>query len=296
MCGACFRFLVSERPSCAKCAFIERTSGPRRTSLALSFVLLAAGVAFALVRAELVDLVTALAAVAIAAVLAVAGWRIARRPPREVRELEEDEAPALSAPLAGSAHPYRGLVRRAALAAAPKASGTTVVLVVLASLAVSGVLAPAALRLPVWIEAEIAIGLAFTSLAAVLGVLLYRGYRLRDDFVFVAPWERLGGSGGSKKSPWSLDGCSGIDGEGLAVILLLLVALLGAILLVELVVPLVFLLAYALVMKALKTAAHDRHGCEGRLARSIGWGAGWALLYVLPVALVVAAVHFARLV
>jgi len=295
MCSACFRFLVSERPSCAKCAFIERTSGPRRTSLALSFVLIASGVAFTLVHAELIDLAIAFVTDGIVVVLAVAGWMIARRPEREVRELEEEEqAPDLSAPMAGGAHPYRALARRAALAAAPKVSGTTVVLVVLASLAFSGVIAPAALRLPLWIELEIGIAISFVALGAVLTALLYRGYRLRDDFVFVAPWERFGRGGGSTKSSSSLDGCSGADAEGVAVMVLLLVALLGAFVLVELVVPLAFLLAYAVVMKALKTVAHDRHGCEGRLARSIGWGAGWSLVFVLPVALVVAAVHFVR--
>ena len=63
---------------------------------------------------------------------------------------------------------------------------------------------------------------------------------------------------------------------------------------VELVVPLVFVLVYVVVMKALTTVAHDRHDCRGALARSIGWGAAWALLFVGPLAVVVLGVHALR--
>lgn len=294
MCSACFRFLVGERPSCAKCAFVERTRTQRRASLAIAFVLLTWGVGLALWHVAALELALVVVAGVFAMILAGAVWA-ATRPSSTpaVRALDEDEASEVDEPLAPAAHPYRARARRAALAAAPRVSGTATVFVVLAAFTVAGVAVPAALRTSLWIELEAALGVFGLALAAVLATLLYRGFRLRDDFVFVGPWEQLGG-GGRGGSGWSCDGCSGVDGEGIAVVLLLVVALLAAVLLVELVVPLAFLLVYALVMKALKTVAHDRHDCRGALGRSIAWGGAWAFLFLLPLATLVWAIQALR--
>lgn len=292
MCGACFRFVVDERPSCAKCAFVERTRTQRRASLAVSFVLLTWGAGLGLWRAAMLDLALVVIAGVTAILLAGLVW-VATRPAAApvVRALEEEEAELVEEPLAPAAHPYRARARRAALAAAPRVSGTATVLVVLAAFAFCGVAIPASLRTSLWIELEIALGGAWLALSVVLATLLYRGYRLRDDFMFVGPWEHFHGGGGGS-SP-GCDGCSA-DGEGLVIALLLVVALAAAVLLVELLVPLVFVLVYVVIMKALTTVAHDRHDCRGALARSAGWGAAWAFLFVWPLAAVVLGIQALR--
>ena len=63
---------------------------------------------------------------------------------------------------------------------------------------------------------------------------------------------------------------------------------------VELALPLVFFLMYGLFMRAIGRVANDRHGCEGALARSAGWGLGWATLYVAPIAALTWALHLLR--
>jgi hypothetical protein len=60
---------------------------------------------------------------------------------------------------------------------------------------------------------------------------------------------------------------------------------------VELVAPLTFFLTYWLFMRAIGRVANDRHGCEGDLSRSMGWGALWATAYVLPIAALTWALH-----
>mgnify|MGYP007037395642 FL=1 len=80
----------------------------------------------------------------------------------------------------------------------------------------------------------------------------------------------------------------------LALAIVLSLALGAAWVLVELALPLVFFLMYWLFMRAIGRVANDRHGCEGSLARSLGWGLGWATVYVAPIALVTWALHALR--
>lgn len=291
MCPACFRHLVGERPACARCAFVESTRSQRRASLAVAFVLLTWGGGLALWRIEGLELGIVIVAGVLSIVLTGVVWA-ATLPAASaaVRVLDEEEAELVEEPLAAAAHPYRARARRAALAAAPRVSGTATVLVVLAAFVFCGVAIPASLRTALWIELEIALAGGWLALSVVLATLLHRGYRLRDDFMFVGPWEHFHGGGGSGPG---CDGCSA-DGEGLVIALLLVVALAAAVLLVELVVPLVFVLVYVVIMKALTTVAHDRHDCRGALARSIGWGAAWAFVFVAPLAVVVLGVHALR--
>jgi hypothetical protein len=180
--------------------------------------------------------------------------------------------------------------------------------------AASAVLLPATLRLPRWLEAELVLGLWWLIVMAVTTTLLYRGFRLRDDFVYFAPWDRPSApseaSGeklasspkrGGKTGSW-LDGISPLDGladaEGCLVLLAGIVfaglALGAAWVLVELALPVIFLFMYALFMKAIGRVANDKHDCQGALSRSLGWGAFWATVYVVPIALIAWLLHVAH--
>jgi hypothetical protein len=184
-------------------------------------------------------------------------------------------------------------VRRALLAASPRVSGSATAAVVLASLAASAVLLPASLKLPRWVEAELVLGLWWVIVTATLAVLLYRGFRLRDDFVYFAPWNRPAAPAGkaaasSGNSSITADGCVSVDVEGCVIGIVVAVALAAAFgvawIAVELVAPVTFLLMYWLFMRAIGRVANDHHGCEDDLVKSIGWGALWASAYVLPIA------------
>ena len=103
-------------------------------------------------------------------------------------------------------------------------------------------------------------------------------------------------SGGGSIVDWSIgDGCSGADGEGCIAAIVVVVALGAALgiawVFVELAMPLAFFLLYAVLMRAIRRAASDRRGCAGDLAKSLGWGALWATIYVLPIAALTWVVH-----
>jgi hypothetical protein len=302
LCDACFRFRVGGRPACARCAYEASTRPARRVSLAVSFLCITFGAGFwasrheRLVAHEPVLLgIGALCAILVAVFVAASGRHA--RPEIENRTPEDEGLD--DDVLGGGASPYRAHARRVLLAASPPLSGTATALVVLASLAASAVLLPASVKLPPWIEAEIVLGLWWLIVAAALGVLLYRGFRVRDDFVYFVPWDRPAASssrpakaGSPLGGDWSsgCGGCSdvGVDGEGCVVALGMAVAFavaLGAAwVMVELLMPLVFFMMYWLFMRAIARASRDRRGCAGDLAKSVGWGALWATLYVLPIA------------
>jgi hypothetical protein len=84
------------------------------------------------------------------------------------------------------------------------------------------------------------------------------------------------------------DGCVGLF-VGLA---LMAAALAAAWLVIEVVTPVLFLFLYWLIMKSVARVANDQHGCEGDLARSIGWGGMWATAYTVPLLLIVWAIHW----
>ena len=63
--------------------------------------------------------------------------------------------------------------------------------------------------------------------------------------------------------------------------------------LAELAFPLVFILGYAIILRAVGRVARDRHACQGNALRSIGWGAAWSTIYMLPFAIVIVCVHIA---
>ncbi|MEZ4410316.1 MAG: hypothetical protein R3A52_28125 [Polyangiales bacterium] len=319
MCDECWRFRVNERPGCARCAYEATTRRARRMSLAVYLAgasvagLIVADRRYALWTTHPAEvLVGAGVAALLTAAIALSG--VGTDPSVERREADEP-APEPS-PVAAPA--YRASARRVLLAAAPKVSGRATALVMLACFAAAAVLLPASLRLPRWVEAE-AVLLAWWAIVGVtLTALLYRGFRLRDDVVYFTPWNRppadrdnpgvgnkLGdalsgcGSGGCDPGCGDIGGCGasgcGELGEGLlvgaAVLVALAVAFGAAWVLVEVALPLVFFLMFALFMRAIGRVANDRHGCEGSLPRALGWGLGWATVYVAPVALATWALH-----
>jgi hypothetical protein len=313
VCDLCFRFLMNERAACARCAYETATRPQRRISLAVFFLGFAGVLAFWLSRRYAVDLVILLSGGVLAVVIAGALLLSARDPKRpEVvpRDVEEDAMP--ENPFELGPNPYRAQARRVLLAVSPRVSGRATAFIVVFSSIAAAVLVPASVRLPRWVEAEVVLGLWWAILAGTIGVLLYRGFRLRDDVVYFVPWDRPAdpkeakpkpkssgwGSGGGCSDIGSSgcgDGCSSVDGEGflvmIAVVVVLGVALGAAWIFVEIALPLAAFLMYALLMRAIRFASRDQRGCEGDLARSLGRGVLFATIYVLPLVLLTWGTH-----
>ncbi len=317
MCNACFRFTMGDRPSCARCAYETATRPQRRVSLAVFFLAFAAGIAFWAHLRYALDAVS-LGAIGILAIVIAGGLLASARDPRRPSVAgrdPEEEVPEGAAD--ATPNPYRAGARRALLAVSPKISGRSTALAVLASLGAAAVLVPASVRWPRWVEAEVVLAAWWAILAGTITLLLYRGFRLKDDAVYFMPWDRpkapakskagAGGKSGATSSSTSgcsdLGGCSadpgcgdlGGDGEGL-VLVIAVVAVLGlaigaAWFFVEIALPLAAFLMYALLMRAVRFASRDRQGCEGNLARSVARGAAFATLYLLPLVLLTWAIH-----
>lgn len=316
MCDRCYEHDVAGAPACGRCTHEAATRSQRAVSLGISLLGLGgAGVAWA-VRAQ--KLTTTWAALAVPGVLLLAAtvfaWvRSGSNIEIEARdrELERERDPHADTHVA---HPYRQMARHMALRMSPKVSAGAVALALGASMVASAVLFPVALKLPRWAELEVVLGAWWGLVTLVLSVLLYRGYRLKDDWAFTSPLRSLfvaeppkhGGSP-SRSTPTKSSGGSGCDplsgcdlgcsvpDEGFLVVLGAIVAavlLAGAgWVLVEIALPIVLFAAYTGILAALKRVAHDRHGCEGNFLRAVSWGALWAGLYMLPLAVVVWVVH-----
>jgi hypothetical protein len=295
--------------ACARCAYEATTRPARRLSLAVTFLGVSLG--GGLYAARRWDLWTehSLALVLGSGAAAVGAWLIARSGKAEgepeVERRDPAEEPLGDAEMGDVRGAYRGRARHLLMAAAPKVSARATAAVVLGCLAVTAVMLPAAARLPRWVEAEIVLGAWWLIVGATLSMLLYRGFRLRDDFVYFAPWDRpsepaeaTATTKGGSSSSLGLDGCSGLDAEGCAAAAVITIALAAAFgvawVLVEFALPVVFLLMYGLFMRAIGRVANDRHGCEGDLAKALRWGALWSTVYVLPLALITALLHALR--
>lgn len=318
MCNRCFRFTMKATPACTRCAYEASTRPQRRVSLAVSFLGFAGAIAFWAVRRH--DAWTAHPALLVAGAvvaLVVSGLLLAsaRGPAgRTVASRDPDDDAPIEAPFEGGAHPYRAQARRVLLAVSPRVSGKLTALIVGASLVASAVLLPASVHLPRWIEAEVVLSLWWLILGATLVVLLYRGFRLQDNLVYFAPWDRPSSPAGGPAAaleparprrggltwadgcnPGLGDGCGSIDGEGcigaVVVLVLLGVALGAAWVLVELAMPLALFVIYALLMRAIRRAASDRQGCAGHLGRALAWGVLWATVYVVPLAVLAWGLH-----
>jgi hypothetical protein len=211
---------------------------------------------------------------------------------------------------------YGAGARRVLMAASPRISGSATALVLMACFGASAVLMPATVRLPRWVEAELVLGVWWAIVSVVTTTLLYRGFRLRDDFVYFAPWNRpsapgeaKSGIGGSPKAirtskdgrswPNPFEGLQALnDAEGCLVLLAIVIfaglALGAAWVLVELALPVAFFFMYALFMRAIGRVANDKHDCQGALSRSVLWGTFWATVYVVPIALITWLLHVAH--
>ncbi len=312
LCNECYRFRLNGKPACAACAYGASTRGRRWTSLAVSFaglslVALTTGIRrYDLGSRHPEYVVLFLVGGAIVTVMLLLGARdqTATVTKRLVDE-EEDESVRFD----GSQNPYRGRVKKTLSHVAPRVSGATTAAIVAGSFVTSAVLLPTALKLPTWVEAELVIVVWWLVWTVLLTVLLVRGYRLADDWVHFSPWERPSPDETKPSTPtakaskgsgfeWGCsDGCSGIDGEGALVVLVVGAALAlvfgAAWVLVEIAVPLVCVTVYATVLRAIGRVARDNHHCEGELARSLGWGALWASVYVLPLAVLTWLLHLA---
>lgn len=309
LCNDCYRFRMGGKPACAACAYGASTRTRRWVSLAVSFAGLCLVALFTgMRRYHLESAVVALFVIGMVAITVALLYGAARGGDVAVTKRLVDEADEGPESLAGARHPYRGRLRKVLSHVAPRVSGTTTALVVGSAFLVSGVLLPTALKLPRWIETELVLVAWWVVLSTVLTFLLHRGYRLADDWVYFSPWDRPSADETKPSTPtaksaksgvdWGCsDGCSGIDGEGALVALVVgaaLALLLGAAwVLVEIAAPLVCLVVYALVLRAVGRVARDNHHCEGDLARALGWGVGWATLYLLPLAALTGILHLA---
>jgi hypothetical protein len=322
LCDACFRFRAAGDPACARCAYEIVTRPKRRRSLATAFALTSwaalawAARHFGVHPGELYlfvggGVVGLLVAIAIALPTFTAESK-------SVERRDDEEPPVETVVMENAGSPFRARARRVVLAASPRVSGAATALIVGLSLVGAAVLLPASVHWPRWVEAEVVLAAWWLIVGTTLVVLLYRGFRLKDDWVYFAPWETPPGStegggrakatkpkGGGGCSPSGLDGCvpDGCDGcgdigdagEGIIVVVVVAVALaitFGAMwLFAEFGLPVIFLLMYTLIHRAIGRVANDRHGCEANLLKSLGYGALWATVYVVPLAAVTWALH-----
>jgi hypothetical protein len=302
LCDACFAYVArtttSASPRCARCALVA-ARGAGATYRVLGFVVSTLGMllggAFAYARHTRGAPSGLGVAVGAGLVASLAGFLLSHTPKRDadspVRAREEGDVPPSVREATRGAHPYRAGLARVTVRAVPMLSGRGTAGAVLVALFACLVALPYVLRLPRWIELELGLGLFWLSFAALLTTLLFRGYGVRDDHALVLPFA---GDGASSTRPkkggggsWDLGGLDfGVDGEGCVAVLVVLVAAIVALfatwLLVELVLPLLFLVAYELIVRGVQRVGRDRHDCAGQLGRSLGWGALFATAYVAP--------------
>lgn len=179
-----------------------------------------------------------------------------------------------------------------------------------------GLLIPAVVRLPLWLDFEIVLAAWWLVWLAVLTRLLYTGQRVAADHQLGAPRNWLGTTAATdhpKKKDrldirkpknsnsnagwWSgLNGFSGGgDAEGCLVgiaVIVGLVLLVGLIwFLVEIAIPVIVFLLYLVVRGMLAHVINDRHRCRGKLGRALAWALVWATAYTAPLAGVVWFAH-----
>ena len=313
MCAECFKWTIHHKPCCEPCAFEKNTARTRALSFAISFF----GVGLTLLLGLWVQLSKTPApedpplvyliigglvfvGVSIWLFLKVGDSSNQLLEPANL-EREEELPPPPEEPVNPNADPYRVparvVLRRMAMRSIPYASGFATTMILVVSFALVALLLPLSLQLPRWLEAEAVLLVWWALFAITLTTLLYRGWRLKDDLTYAAPWNKpskaSGGSGGSGGGIGDIGGIGDLAGagEGCVVVFVVIIAgvlLLGAAWLIsELVLPLVLFLAHWLTMKALGRVANDKHQCQGALTRSLGYGALWGLLYMAPIALIV---------
>lgn len=307
LCDLCFEFTTGGRPTCLRCAYEAGTRRERRITMPIAVVGLGVGALYFAWQRQLLHELTHVGLLAVGVVLIAAAVAYFIGGSLEVvRRDREAEASIVEVP---APHPFRQRARNVAVRLAPRVSGTLTALAVAVPFVVAAILFPKLMKLQAWVEAEVVLAVWWLVFASVLAVLLYRGYRLKDDYLFVEPWKRFGGSSGGRGKTGSgisrgceslsgCDGCGGgLDSEGVLVVVLAAVAVAvllgGAWVLAELALPIVLFAGYATITRALTRVAHDRHGCKGDLLKAGAWGGLWSALYLAPFSLLVALLHFA---
>jgi len=308
MCDVCFRFEEFGKALCVRCAYELSTRAQRRISLAVFMALVSvAAVVWGTHQHRFpIEPWMFWVGAVLGLVAAVQLGRVGFQSLTEDRVKARSPFTAPTGQAAPSARTRRAaLARRVVQAASPKLSGRATAAVVLLALLGASLAFPVTMHAPRWLEIEVVLAAYWFILMLTISTLLYRGFRLYDDLFFYKP--SLDIKHRSGLSGCKLDGCDPSDvgcldaggcEEGGALVLGLLAVLGGVLLvtfasflLVELLLPLGFLAFYLVLMAALKRAAHDRHDCRGSLARAVTWGMAWASLYVVPLALVVYALH-----
>jgi hypothetical protein len=177
----------------------------------------------------------------------------------------------------------------------------------------TGILIPAVLKLPVWIDFEIVLAAWWVIWLAVLTAMLYHGQRVTDDHQlpqahsWLTLWKKQEPAKKTNPNPrrqastssgwgngWYYFGSD--DGEGCLWILGMIVAAIVLVFalwfLIEVAIPLVLFVLYLVTRGMLSRVINDRHHCKGRLGRAISWALVWATVYTVPLAAVVWCVHF----
>jgi hypothetical protein len=202
----------------------------------------------------------------------------------------------------------------------PRLSGKASAAWLIVCFLLTGVLLPAVLNLPLWVDFEIVLATWWLVWLSVLTYLLYTGKRVADDHQLGQPrnWFALskassketgnGASQGNRRSQRRTNNDSNaswwdgffwgsfvVDGEAVAIgclIVIGLVLMAGLIwFLIEIAIPLVLFLLYFVARGMLAQVINDRHRCKGSLARALVWGLIWATVYTAPLVGVVWLVH-----
>ena len=194
----------------------------------------------------------------------------------------------------------RTIVRRALYL--PRVSGAQSFLTLLLCMGITALMVPMALRLPVWIEAEIVVAIWWAIWCGALTLFLYNGWLVTHDFkqpTFSTPApSRDAGKDSYNRGWWdgffwgSFPDFGGDDAVVGCLALIVLIILLPflVVFLVEAALFLAFVM-YLLIRGMLAQVANSRLKCRGRLARAFGFGVLWATLHTAPLAGLVWLVH-----
>jgi hypothetical protein len=180
----------------------------------------------------------------------------------------------------------------------PHVSGKASAAGLVACFALTAVLIPMAVRLPLWVDFEIVLAAWWVVWAAALGWLFYHGQPVADDHRLGEPrwwfgslFQRSGRRYDSDSLWWLGVG----EPEGCALVIAVfvgIVVLAGAVwLVVEVAVPVVAFLLYFLVRGMLARALNTDHGCQGRVLSAVSRGLLWATVYTAPLAGLVWLIH-----
>jgi hypothetical protein len=200
----------------------------------------------------------------------------------------------------------------------PRLSGKASAAALIFCFLLTGLLIPAALSLPVWIDFEIVLATWWFIWLIVLTYLLYTGQRVADDhqlgpprnwFGWAKPAQQSSTTAPSQKNKQERNssnanaawwdgffwGSFALDGEAVAIgcfIVIGLIALAGLVwFLVEIAIPVVLFLLYFVARGMLAHVVNDRHRCKGSVARALLWALVWATVYTAPLLGVVWFIH-----